>query len=339
MAVLSGAACGSGVVRPHAAEVNGTSITAAELDQELDAIVANEQYMGLISQEGFQVKGKGKGTLDMSFVSQTLTRQVLYSLVHQELVKRKVPVTRSDLDAVRPDVVESVGGGAVFAAFPPDYQAVLVRRRAEIDKLQQALSGVAVDEAAMRKFYDESKELFAETCVAHILFAVVSPTGQIDQAATAAQADALRTQANQVKAQLDAGGDFAALAKQHSVDAGSKENGGDLECGPPGRFVPEFETAMDTTPTGAVSAPAQSDFGFHLIKVTDRRTQPFEQVQAQIRQRLLQDAQGDLSEFLRTSVLASKISVNPRYGRFQTDGPAPGILPPTAPTTLPPGRG
>lgn len=74
-----------------------------------------------------------------------------------------------------------------------------------------------------------------------------------------------------LKQRLELGGeDFAELARQHSDDA-SAAKGGDLGWLSPGETVPEFERAMDALQPGQVSGPVRSPFGFHLIKVLERR--------------------------------------------------------------------
>ena len=67
------------------------------------------------------------------------------------------------------------------------------------------------------------------------------------------------------------GADFMAMAKQHSKDSGSKEDGGDLGYFTRGRMVPQFEETAFKTPKGEVSLPVKSQFGWHLIKVEDKR--------------------------------------------------------------------
>jgi len=81
-------------------------------------------------------------------------------------------------------------------------------------------------------------------------------------------------------------GDFGELAQKHSLDPGSKRTGGDLNYFTRGRMVPEFEQAAFKLKVGVISDPVQSKFGWHIIKVTDRRTQqapPFDAVKERIR--------------------------------------------------------
>lgn len=108
---------------------------------------------------------------------------------------------------------------------------------------------------------------------------------------------------------LDAGEDFAALAKEKSSD-GSAAEGGDLGYFGPGRMVPEFEKAAFALEVGAYTKiPVKSQFGFHIIKVVDKRIQQppaYEQVKEQIRSVLLSEKYFALVKSLRA---AAKVEV------------------------------
>lgn len=334
---LATSACGN-TIRPLAAKVDGITISQDDLDAELEAIASNETYIGTVEQSGFQVRGQGVGTLSNAFVGRVLTRQIFLALVHQEFVRNKLTVDQTDLDAAKEQVAQSVGSDSVFAKFPKAYQQTLLRRNAEVAELQRKLGGAKeVTAEAVRKFYDENLAEFAQTCVSHILFSVTGDNGQIDQEKTAAQIGPLTEAALAARAEIVAGADFAAVAAARSADASNKDQGGDLQCGGPGRFVPEFETAMEALPINEISAPVATQFGVHLIKVTDRKPQTFEEAAPQIKQRLEGEGENEFSQFLELAVRDAKITVNPRYGRFDKTGQAPGVVPPGAPTTTRPG--
>lgn len=114
-----------------------------------------------------------------------------------------------------------------------------------------------------------------------------------------------KEEAEAIIKQLDEGGDFEALAKEKSGDPGSGANGGDLGWFGPGQMVPEFETAAFALENGAHSKePVQSQFGFHVIKVEDRRVQQppaFEQVRDQIRQIVFRDKYLETVKELRST--------------------------------------
>ncbi len=79
----------------------------------------------------------------------------------------------------------------------------------------------------------------------------------------------------EIREQIIDGADFAALAKEHSEDIGSALSGGELGWSLPGQFVPQFEREMKATEVGGVSQPFRTEFGWHLLQVTDRRTEDF----------------------------------------------------------------
>lgn len=341
LALVAGG-CGNNLgdtVRPAAATVNGIKISQADLDAELEAIRENEDYLQSIEQQGLAVTGNGEGTLTNAFVSRVLTRQIFLLLVHEELEDRDLEVTDAELEAAADGVHQSVGGEEIFNRFPEGYRDTLLRRSAEVTKLQADLGGNEVTDETVKAFYEENQAQFQETCVRHILFGVEGDDGQLDQEATAAQLEQLTAQAAAAKAEIEAGADFNAIAAERSVDRSNKDQGGNLDCGPAGRFVPEFESAMDTLAVGAVSAPVPTQFGVHLIKVDERRAQPLDEAEPQIRQQLQGEGEQAFSQFLQEAVEEAKVTVNPRYGRFSKDGQSPGVVPPNAPTTTVPGDG
>src|SRR5262249_52472334 len=98
--------------------------------------------------------------------------------------------------------------------------------------------------------------------------------------------------AKEIIAQLNKGADFAKLAKDKSKDPGSKDNGGDLDWGPAGRYVKPFADAVMSQPKGQSSqTPVKTDFGYHVIRVDDVRplkVPAFAEMKEQFRQRVQQ---------------------------------------------------
>ena len=109
-------------------------------------------------------------------------------------------------------------------------------------------------------------------------------------------------EAKEIIAQLNKGGDFAKIAKEKSLDPGSKEKGGDLGWFSPATMVKPFSDAVAVLPKGAVSAnPVQTQFGWHVIKLVDTRaSQPLaydkvkEGLQKNLQQRNLEKMMADL---------------------------------------------
>jgi len=151
----------------------------------------------------------------------------------------------------------------------------------------------------------------------------------------------VKKRAEAILAQVKGGADFAALAKKESEDDGSKANGGDLGFFGKGRMVPEFEKAAFAMQPGQTSDLVRSQFGFHIIRVIEKKageTRPLDQVRQQIQDQLSQqqaDAQitekarqletriknpGDLTEAAGEQGLMVQDS-----GYFQRGDPVPGI--------------
>ncbi len=74
---------------------------------------------------------------------------------------------------------------------------------------------------------------------------------------------------SEIKSQIEAGADFAEMAKQHS-QCPSGEQGGDLGEFYPGQMVPEFDKVVFSEEIGKVQGPVQTSFGYHLIEITSR---------------------------------------------------------------------
>jgi peptidyl-prolyl cis-trans isomerase C len=119
-------------------------------------------------------------------------------------------------------------------------------------------------------------------------------------------------EATDVIGKLGGGADFAELAKQYSEDPGSKENGGDLGCEPSGSFVEPFEVAMQGLQIGqTTTAPVQTQFGFHVIRLTKVNNggfTPFESVKEQLAEGVKNAAVNKLIEWL---VARAKIELFP----------------------------
>ncbi len=309
---LAAAACGS--VSPYAARVDNKSISQEDLESELRSIAANGPYLALIESRQ-QVKGTGAGTFDAAFTALALTRQIYYELIDSELARRKLSVGSDDLAAARAAVVEQLQGEDVFKDFPKPYQDELIRRQARLDLLTLSLNGqTGSPEEAARAYYDSHKEEFAKACVSHILV----PTQE---------------KADEVKARLGRGDDFATVARAESQDAQSAAQGGELGCDITQEtgFVPEFLLAVFNQPVGEVGAPVRTQFGFHLIKVTSRNVPPYDQVKDDARGRLATPGQEKLLTWLQETVTNAKIEVNPKYGTFNKEGASPGVVPPARP--------
>ena len=111
-----------------------------------------------------------------------------------------------------------------------------------------------------------------------------------------------QAQAEAIIASLKKGGKFEDIAKKQSKDPGSGANGGDLDWAAPGNYVKEFSDAMVALSKGQVSAPVQSQFGFHIIRLDDVREAQLpalEDVKPQIVQQMTQQRMAAFQQELR----------------------------------------
>lgn len=158
----------------------------------------------------------------------------------------------------------------------PDFESRLnyLKRRALRELYFEKVIKASVSDADAKKIYDDQVKLLKpeeEAQARHILVET-------------------EEKAKEIAEKLKSGGDFAALAKENSKDPGSKDNGGDLGYFSRGQMVPQFEEAVFKLEKGGVSEPVKTQFGFHLIKLEDKRTkQPpaFEVVKDRILQNML----------------------------------------------------
>ena len=145
----------------------------------------------------------------------------------------------------------------------------------------QARLKVIVPAADVQRYYNDNIQQYQtpeQVRASHILL----QTAGKDEAA-------VRKQAETILQQVKAGGDFTELATKFSEDEGSKAKGGDVDYFGRGRMVPEFETAAFALQPGQVSELVKSQFGFHIIKVVDKRpgsTRTLDEVRPQIQEQL-----------------------------------------------------
>jgi len=308
------AACSS--VQPYAAKIDGRRISQGDLETEMRNIAANAQYLALVEKEQGPVKGAGEATFDSAFTALTLTRLVYFDLIDRELARRKVAITKADLANARPSVIRRVNGEEIYKDFPKPYQVELIRQSAKLDLLSVVLANHKSTDEAAKAYYDAHPGDFVKAMASHIL---------VD---TKEKADAAR-------ARITAGQDFAAVAKEVSLDTATKDRNGELsgEISIDSKYETAFIDAVLATAVGDVSQPVQTRDGFQLIKVTARQQQTFEQAFSEARQRAVADTQEVFTAWLQGAVAKAKIQVNPKYGKFDATSKTPRVVPPPPPAT------
>lgn len=188
-------------------------------------------------------------------------KEVIRDLVYEKVLSKKYKVSEKEIDREIANLKDMYGAQYDLAVQQSGEQAI--RDMVKLDLLRQkaAVEDVKVTEKELKQYYDEYKPKIRAS---HIL---------VKDEKTA----------QDIKAKLDKGEDFAKLAKEYSQDAGSAQNGGDLGWFGPGKMVKEFEDAAYALNVGQVSQPVKTEYGYHIIKVTDKKKKPsYEQMKEEI---------------------------------------------------------
>ena len=177
----------------------------------------------------------------------------------------------------------------------PDFKARLgfARNRLLMDNLLAAEGKAATTDEAMKKVYDEAAKQIEGEQEVHARHILVETE---DEAKT-------------IKAELTKGADFAELAKKKSKDPGAAD-GGDLGFFTKEQMVPEFSTVALSLEPGKISDPVKSQFGWHIIKVEEKRNRKapdFEQVKSQIETYVIRKAQAEYVAKLRESAKVERV--------------------------------
>ena len=170
----------------------------------------------------------------------------------------------------------------------------IARNKLLMEGLLTAEAKTAVTDEAMKKVYAEATKQMSEEKEVHARHILVEKEDE----------------AKAILADLKKGGDFVAIAKEKSKDPGSKETGGDLGYFTKDQMVPEFADAAFKLDKGQLSDPIKTQFGWHVLKVEDKRNRPvpeFEKVKDQVETFVVRRAQADLVTKLRAEAKVEKI--------------------------------
>jgi parvulin-like peptidyl-prolyl isomerase len=278
--VLALAGCGGG-----SDEVPADAVAVVDGEE-----IAKSDYDALINQAKQSYKNqKREFPAAGSQEFQTLRNQAVQFLVQREQFEQEaadldVEVTDAQVDARLKQIQEQYFGGDKAKYEKQLKEQGLSEKqvrndiRAQIvsEKLfEQVTREVKVTDAQIQAYYEKNKEQYSQPesrDVRHILVKT-------------------KAKADELYAELQNGADFAALAKKHSTDTGSKANGGKLTISK-GQTVAPFDATAFSLKKGVISKPVKTEFGFHIIEalteVKPAKTTPLKDVKESIRQQLLQ---------------------------------------------------
>jgi foldase protein PrsA len=249
------------------------SILALAACNGSDSEVVVETEAGNITKEEFYEELKSR-----------YGNEVIKELVDNKILTENFEVADEELNKELDKIKESFSSDEEFEQTLQayGYENVDVFKdelRNQLLTVKAATKDVEVTDEKLKAYYEENKATFTDVKARHIL---------VEEEATA----------KEVKQKLSEGTDFAKLAEEYSQDPGSAANGGDLGQIQPGQMVPEFEEAAFSLKKGEVSEPVQSQYGFHIIEVTERTEKSFDEAKDDVKDRYLQENAAPVDEVM-----------------------------------------
>lgn len=266
------------------AEVNGTAINHEELDAELDSLRQRMLQQGKTLPNG-QIEGIRRTLLD-----QLIDRRLL-------LLESKRKGISIDAHTIQSEMSKLINRFPNKKAF---YDSLAASNTKEADLKRKIKEGmeirklidlhiapnISISESIAKQFYDQNPDLFTQNEQVRASHILIKLTPSADQA----QKTKAKMVIEALQKQLKAGADFATLARENSQGP-SNTKGGDLGFFGRGQMVPPFETAAFQLAKGEYSGIVRTRFGYHLIKLTDKKPAnvvPFDAIQPKIRKHLAQ---------------------------------------------------
>jgi len=291
----------------NAALVNGQPIRMTEYQQELSRFNRRLEMMGHGADEDEAAQMRGR-VLDTMIGREVLTQQA---------AKLGLKATDAEVDAQMQTLKTRFGSEDEFkgALAKMNLTEQTIKEQFAADQVMRKLidqeisSKITVTPAETKDFYDKNPEIFKSpemVRASHILVKVEEKASPEDKAKALEKIKGIQQK-------IKDGADFAAIAKEVSDDPGSKETGGDLDFFQHGQMVPAFETAAFALKPGEVSDIVQTDYGYHLIKVTDRKeagVMAYDEIKPRIEQHLKNEAVSQqLTQYVDKLKSAAKIEI------------------------------
>ncbi|MCZ8523703.1 MULTISPECIES: peptidylprolyl isomerase [Paenibacillus] len=251
---------------------DGGKVTREEFDKFIGInMFFNKQYEQFKADPAFQ----------QDMMKQLVTFKILSSRADEKAKTDAAAQTKTQMEQIKAFLGAQEGG------LEQQLKTANVTEKELEDFVSRSITAIVseenkVSEADLKTAYDTSLQTdaaaYTTATVSHILVGLKDTATQKDRT----KEDALK-RAQEVKGKLDAGGDFAALAKEYSDDPGSKEQGGKYENASVSQWVPEFKKAAVELPIGKISDPVETEYGYHVMKVDSRASKTFDEVKPQLK--------------------------------------------------------
>lgn len=225
-----------------------------------------------------------------------LTQMIQEELVYEEAKKENLEANQEEVDTKFKELKVSIEKDKEYAKFLSDngiddeFLKKQLKKDISIQNYKSKFDKEnKIPEDDIKKYYEENKDKYKEDKVkaSHILISTVDE-GTNKPISNEKKKEA-KNKAEDIYKKAKEGEDFAKLAKEYSQDEYSATNGGDLGFFEKGKMVPEFESAAFALDKGQISEIVETQYGYHIIKVTDKvyKEYPFDEVKDKIKEVLL----------------------------------------------------
>jgi peptidyl-prolyl cis-trans isomerase D len=251
---------------------------------------SHERYVDLLRRQNMTEVGFETGLrrdLMLQYVNGAYTAtSIVPASVSERLLRvsaQQREVSQNVLDPEKFASQVKIEDGAVKSYYDAHLSEFQVAERARIEYVALSLDAIAAQTSAsadeVRQFYDQNLKQYAkgdERQASHILITVDTKASEAEKRAARAKAELLLKQVRQNPAS------FADLAAKNSQDPGSAAKGGDLGYFPRGAMVKPFDDAVFQMKVGEIAGPVESQFGYHIIRLTAAKGHGFEDVSKQV---------------------------------------------------------
>lgn len=297
---LSLVACKQKDLSETVADVNRTKITLGQYEFMLKMNKASvESTIG--GTERWDQKDQNGETYKDKYKTLVLDQMINTELLAQNAEKEGIKVTDKEIQSSFNELKtyinsdEEIKGAAEELGINDEFLKEQAKLSLLIQKSQEKFYKEGkVSESEMKEYYDKHIDEYKkdEVEASHIL---IKTTDDNNKPLSEAEQKKAKAKAEKVLKEVKAGGDFAELAKKYSDDPGSAAQGGALGAFGKGMMVQEFEDAAFGMEPGEISDLVKTDFGYHIIKVTDRikETTSFEEAKEGIKEEILKNKYGE----------------------------------------------
>ncbi|MEP7355220.1 MAG: peptidylprolyl isomerase [Acidobacteriota bacterium] len=231
-------------------------------------------------------------TVGTEKITQSMFEQIISTLNEQQRASLQDPEARRSLaEQIAELKIMAQEGRTRKLDVSPEVKMKIAMQADQVvaNALYQDMMKAKIDDAAMMEFYNQHKQDWEEAKGRHILIRMAGSRVPVREGQKDLTTEEALAKAKELRAKIVAGADFEAIAKAESDDTGSGVNGGDLGSFSRGQMIGAFDDTAFSIPVGEISQPIQTEFGYHLIKIDERKAAKFEDVRTEIEQQIRPD--------------------------------------------------